>query len=322
VKATSRPVGILSALLLCIAPFAGAQAQPGGKVMRIVVPFAAGGAREVLARTFYSELGAALGETVIIDNRPGAGGAIGTASVAKAAPDGQTLIFAASSHNVTALLGASPAYDPIRDFAAVANIGMQSYVLMTSAAVPGKTAADFVRYARAHPGSLNYASAGHGSSSHLAMAYFASLAGLDMVHIPFKSSQDATNDVLAARSHAVVVPNVGAIPFAKDARMRLLGVTSLKRSPFLPELPPVAESVPGYEFDSWFGLLAPARTPKPVIARINAEVAKLLRDPVILARLASQGVAPRPLSPEGFERLIREDYEEIAKVVKTVGRIE
>jgi tripartite-type tricarboxylate transporter receptor subunit TctC len=242
--------------------------------------------------------------------------------VAKAVPDGQTLIFAASSHNVTALLGATPAYDPIRDFAAVANIGMQSYVLMTSAAIPGKTAADFIRYARANPGKLNYASAGHGSSSHLAMAYFASLAGLDMVHIPFKSSQDATNDVLAARSHAVVVPNVGAIPFAKDARMRLLGVTSLKRSPFLPELPPVAENVPGYEFDSWFGLLAPARTPKPVIERINAEVAKLLRDPAILARLASQGVAPRPLSPEAFERLIREDYEDMAKVVKAVGRIE
>jgi tripartite-type tricarboxylate transporter receptor subunit TctC len=312
----------LAAILCFAACLPSAEAQPGGAVMRIVVPFAAGGAREILARTFYSELGAALGTTAIIDNRPGAGGAIGTAYVAKAAPDGHTLIFAASSHNVTALLGASPAYDPLRDFAAVANIGMQSYVLMTSAAVPGKTAAEFIRYARANPGRLNYASAGHGSSSHLAMAYFASLAGLDMVHIPFKSSQDATNDVLAARSHAVVVPNVGAIPFAKDARMRLLGVSSLARSPFLPELPPVAESLPGYEFDSWFGLLAPARTPKAVIGRINAEVGKLLRDPVILARLASQGVVPRPLSPEAFERLIREDYEEMARVVKTVGRIE
>jgi tripartite-type tricarboxylate transporter receptor subunit TctC len=313
---------MIRAILLCAVALLPSLAPAQTKVMRIVVPFAAGGAREVLARTFYSELGAALGETAIIDNRPGAGGAIGTASVAKAAPDGQTLIFAASSHNVTALLGAKPPYDPIRDFAAVANIGMQSYVLMTSAAIPGKTAAEFVRYARANPGKLNYASAGHGSSSHLAMAYFASLAGLDMVHIPFKSSQDATNDVLAARSHAVVVPNVGAIPFAKDARIRLLGVTSLRRSQFLPELPPVAESVPGYEFDSWFGLLAPARTPRAVIERINTEVGKLLRDPVILARLARQGVVPRPLSPEAFERLIREDYEETAKVVKAVGSIE
>jgi len=299
-----------------------AAAQPGGKVMRIVVPFAAGGAREVLARSFYSELGTVLGATVIIDNRPGAGGAIGTASVAKAAPDGQTLIFAASSHNVTALLGANPPYDPIRDFAGVANIGMQSYVLMASAAVPAKTATEFVAYAKTNPGKLNYASAGHGSSSHLAMAYFASLAGLDMVHIPFKSTADANNDVLAARSHAAIVPNVGAIPFLKDERIRLLGVTSQKRSAFLPEVPPVAESVPGYAFDSWFGLLAPARTPEAVIARINAGVAKLLRDPVILARLATQGVEPRPLSPEAFERLIRDDYEDMAKVVKTVGRIE
>src|SRR6267378_63706 len=311
------------AALLCVAALLPqAAAQPGGKVMRIVVPFAAGGTREVLARTFYSELGAALGTTAIIDNRPSAGGAIGTASIAKAAPNDQTLIFAASSHNVTALLGANPPYDPIRDFAAIANIGMQSYVLMASAAVPARTAAEFVAYARSNPGRLNYASAGHGSSGHLAMAYFASLAKLDMVHIPFKSSQDATTDVLAARSHAVIVPNVGAIPFVKDERIRLLGVTSQRRSAFLPEVPPVAESVPGYGFDSWFGLLAPARTPKPVIARINAAVAKLLRDPVILARLATQGVEPRPLSPEAFERLIREDYEDMARVVKAVGRIE
>ncbi len=313
---------LCAALALISALLPQAAAQPGGKLMRIVVPFAAGGAREVLARTFYSELGAALGTTAIIDNRPGAGGAIGTASVAKAAPDGQTLVFAASSHNITALLGANPAYDPIKDFAGVANIGMQSYVLMASASVPAKTVAEFLTYAKANPGKLNYASAGHGSSSHLAMAYFANLAGLDMVHIPFKSTADANNDVLAARSHAVIVPNVGAIPFVKDGRIRLLGVTSQKRSVFLPGVPPVAESLPGYEFDSWFGLLAPARTPKAVIARINAEVAKLLRDPVILARLASQGVEPRPLSPEAFERLIREDYEEMAKVVKAVGRVE
>src|SRR5882724_7673963 len=148
----------IGASLLCIALVSPASAQPGGKVMRIVVPFAAGGAREVLARTFYSELGAALGQTTIIDNRPGAGGAIGTASTAKAAPDGQTLIFAASSHNITALLGANPPYDPIKDFAGVANVGMQSYVLMTSAAVPAATVAELVEYARSNPGKLNYAS--------------------------------------------------------------------------------------------------------------------------------------------------------------------
>jgi tripartite-type tricarboxylate transporter receptor subunit TctC len=316
-----------SRIRICAAAFLAALispafAQPGGTLMRIIVPFAAGGAREVLARTFYSELGAALGVTAIIDNRPGAGGAIGTAYVAKAAPDGRTLIFAASSHNVTALLGAHPPYDPIRDFTAVANIGMQSYALITSAQIPADSVGAFLRYARDNPGKLNYASAGHGSSSHLAMAYFASLAGLSMVHIPFKSSQDATNDVLAGRSHAVIVPNVGAIPYAKDARVRILGVTSRERSPFLPGAPPVAASLPGYEFDSWFGLLAPAGTPRATVERINAEVAKLLRDPVILKRLASQGVVPRPLSPDAFARLIREDYDETAKIVKTVGSID
>ena len=310
---------MIRALVLCAAVLPSLAAA---QVTRIVVPFAAGGAREVLARTFYAELGAALGQTVIIDNRPGAGGAIGTAFVARAVPDGRTLIFAASSHNLTALLGATPAYDPIADFAAVANIGMQSYVLMASASIPARTTAELIAYAKANPGKLNYASAGHGSSTHVAMAYFAKLAGVSMVHIPFKSSQDAVNDVLAARSHAVIVPNVGAIPYAKDARLRLLGVTSLERSPFLPGAPPVAGSVPGYEFDSWFGLLAPARTPGPVIGRINAEVAKLLRDPVILKRLAGQGVVPRPLSPEAFARLIRDDYGQTAKMVRAVGSIE
>ena len=182
-----------------------AAAQVGGKLVRIVVPFAAGGAREVLARSFYSELGAALGQPVIVENRPGAGGAIGTASVAKAAPDGNTLVFAASSHHITALLAERPPYDPIKDFAAVANIGMQSYVLMTSAALPARKVSELVSYAKARPGALNYASPGHGSSGHLAMAYFCRLAGIEMVHIPYKSTQDATNDVLAGRSQALIV---------------------------------------------------------------------------------------------------------------------
>jgi tripartite-type tricarboxylate transporter receptor subunit TctC len=310
------------AALACGAFAAPAPAQVGGKVIHIVVPFAAGGAREVLARSFYSELGAALGQPVIVENRPGAGGAIGTASVAKAAPDGNTLVFAASSHNVTALLAERPPYDPIKDFAAVANIGMQSYVLMTSAELPARKVSELVRHAKARPGALNYASPGHGSSGHLAMAYFTKLAGIEMLHIPFKSTQDATNDVLAGRSHALIVPNVGAIPFAKDGRIRLLGVTSPNRSAFLPEVPAVAEELPGYVFESWFGLLAPARTPRPVIERINAEVAKLLANPAILERLAAQGVEPRALTPEAFEKLLREDYAAMAKVVKAVGRVE
>jgi tripartite-type tricarboxylate transporter receptor subunit TctC len=291
----------------------------GGKVIRIVVPFAAGGAREVLARTFYAELGAALGQTIIVENRPGAGGAIGTASVAKAPPDGTTLVFAASSHNATALLAEQPAYDPLKDFAAVANIGMQSYVLMANASLPALTVGELIKYAKANPGKLNYSSPGHGSSGHLAMAYLATLAGIDMVHIPFKSTQDATNDVMAGRSHGTIVPNVGV---SRDPRIRLMAVTSPRRSKFLPDVPAVAEDLPGYAFESWFGLLAPAHTPKPVIDRINAEVDKLLKNPTILARLHAQGVEPRPLSPDAFTKLVADDYATMAKMVKTVGKVE
>ena len=297
-------------------------AQARGQITRIVVPFAAGGAREILARTFRGELAAALEQTIIVENRPGAGGAIGTASVAKAPPDGHTLLFAAASHNVTALLSSAPAYDPIKDFAPVANIGMQSYVLMASAQLPARTVGDLINEAKANPGKLNYASPGPGSSGHLAMAYFAKLAGIEMVHIPFKSTQDATNDVIAGRSHVLIVPNVGALPFARDERIRLLGVTSPKRSPFLPQVPAIAETLRGYEFESWFGLLAPAHTPEPVIERINTAVSGLLKDKVILDRLARQGVEPRPLTPEAFGGLIRDDYEAMAKVVKLVGRVQ
>ena len=297
-------------------------AQPGGKVIHLVVPFDAGGAREVLARSFYSELGQALGQTVIVENRPGAGGAIGTASVARSAPDGQTLVFAASSHNITALLSPNAGYDPIKDFVPVANVGMQSYVLMTSAQVPAKNVAEFIAYAKANPGKLNYASPGHGSSGHLAMAYFCKLAGIDMVHIPYKSTQAATNDVLAGRSHALIVPNVGATPYVNEPRMRLLGVTSPKRSEFLPNVPPIGEQLKGYTLESWFGILAPHGTPKGLVDRVNAAMAKVLKEPEVLKRLHSQGVEPRPLAPEPFGAMVMGDYNTLAQVVKSLGKVD
>jgi tripartite-type tricarboxylate transporter receptor subunit TctC len=324
-KIGTVPVYRRRALLIALAGLACAPkvyGQARGQITRIVVPFAAGGAREILARTFRGELAAALEQTIIVENRPGAGGAIGTASVAKAPPDGHTLLFAASSHNATALLSSTPAYDPIKDFAPVANIGMQSYVLMTSAQLPARTVSELINEAKANPGKLNYASPGPGSSGHLAMAYLARLAGVEMVHIPFKSTQDATNDVIAGRSHALIVPNVGALPFAHDERIRLLGVTSPKRSLFLPQVPAIAETLPGYAFESWFGLLAPAGTPQPIIEHINAAVSGLLKEKVILERLSRQGVEPRPLTPEAFGQLIRDDYEAMAKIVKLVGRVQ
>jgi tripartite-type tricarboxylate transporter receptor subunit TctC len=313
---------MLRCVALLVAMLLAASATAQDKTLKIVLGYPPGASSDTLTRLLADKMRVSLGQPVVVENRPGAGGAIGTASVAKAAPDGTTLVFAASSHFTTALLAEKPPYDPIKDFAPVANIGMQAYVLMASAQLQARTVKELVAYARANPGRLNYSSPGHGSSGHLAMAYFASLAGIEMVHIPYKSTQDATNDVLAGRSHALIVPNVGAMPFAKEGRIRLLGVTSPRRSAFLPGVPAVAEDLPGYAFESWFGILAPAGTPRPVIERINAEVAKLLKNPAILARLAAQGVEPRPLSPEAFGRLLREDYVATAKMVKAVGKVD
>jgi tripartite-type tricarboxylate transporter receptor subunit TctC len=271
-------------------------------------------------RILAQPLGQALGQPVVVENKPGADGAIAAAEVAKAAPDGHTLILAAASHTINGSLYAKLPYDPIGDFTGVAHIGTVGYVLMVSAALAAKTVAEFVDYARANPGRLNYATAGNGSATHLSMAYFAGLARIDLVHVPYKATNEAVNEVLAGRSHAVIAANIGALGFVRDARVRMLGVTSAKRSKFLPELPTIAESgVPGYEFDSWLGLLGPAGISVSTVERINAAVAGLLKDPVILDRLAKQGIEPNALSPEAFNALLRADFAKMARVVKASG---
>jgi tripartite-type tricarboxylate transporter receptor subunit TctC len=306
---------LLATLLALAATAAAAQA-----VVRIVVPFAAGGVQDILARTIGAELGAQLGRSVIVENRSGAGGTLGTGSVAKATADGNTLILAGASHTIGGSLYAKLPYHPIHDFTGVAHIGSVDYVLMVTAGVPATTLREFLAFGKSNPGKLNYASAGNGSATHLSMAYFASLAGVDMVHVPFKATGEAINEVLAGRAHAVIAANIGALAFAKDARVRMLGSTGTKRSRFLPELPTVAESgVPGYEFDSWIGLVGPAGIPKATVETINAAVGNLLKDPVILERLAKQGVEPQALSPDSFNALLRANFEKMARVVKISG---
>lgn len=292
----------------------------GQNVIRVVVPFAAGGVQDIIARSISAELGAALARTVIVENRSGAGGTIGTGSVAKAAPDGNTLILAGASHTIGGSLYAKLAYHPINDFTGVAHIGSVDYILMVSSTVPGGNLREFLSYAKANPGKLNYASAGSGSATHLSMAYFVSLAGIDMVHVPFKATGEAINEVLAGRAHAVIAANIGALAYVKDARVKMLGSTGTRRSKFIPELPTVDEAgVPSYMFDSWIGLVGPAGMPRATVDQINAAVGRLLRDPVILERLAKQGVEPQALSPEAFNGLLRANFERMAQVVKISG---
>lgn len=295
-------------------------AQSGRDVTKIISPFAAGGGREVLARTFLAEFAAALGDTVIIDNRPGAGGATGTLAVAHAASDGKTLLMTGTNHNVVPASMTPPPYDAIKDFSAVAAIGTGSNVLMSSAQSPFASVAEFLKYAKANPGKLNYASAGIGSASHLTMAYLMGLAGIDMTHIPYKSSGAASTEMMAGRVDVTFVTAAEVKGYAKEARVRMLGISSPKRSKFLPELTPLAEAgIPGFSYESWWGLLAPANTPRPVVLKINAAMEKALRDPAVVERLAKLTVEPSVMKPEEFDAFLKKDTETAKRLLRSAS---
>ena len=297
-----------------------AMAQAGGNVSRIVVPFAPGGAREAPARAIQQELGTETGQTWIIEAKPGAGGAIGTVAVAKAEPDGRTLLMAASSHFVTAAMGATPNYDPVKDFQVVANLGDQNYILLVSGELPVRTVAEFISLAKSKPGAMNYGSAGIGSSTHLAMAYFVKAAGIDVVHIPYKGTAEAVTDVGGNRAQAVIVPTAGSAAFRNDPRYRVLGITGKKRSPTLPNVPTIAESgLPGFEFESWFGLIGPAGIPRATVDKLNAAINKLAATKAVQERLVGLGLDPSPLSVDAFQKEFLKDRDLMYKIVSDVG---
>ena len=244
--------------------------------------------------------------------------------MAKSAPDGNTLLLAAASHTITGHVYPKLPYHPLNDFSAVAHIGTIDYLLIANAELPVKNVAELVAYAKANPGKLNYATAGAGSATHLSMAYFASLAGIDVVHIPLKGTNEAINEVLAGRSHLVIASTIGALGFLKDNRVRMLGVTGAVRSKFAPELPTLAEAGAGvglrnYVFDSWLGLLGPAGIPKATMDQYNGAMAKILQTPSMLEKLDKQGIVPKAMTPEAFMALLRENSAAMAAVVKAAG---
>ena len=293
------------------------------RVIRIVVPYGPGAVQDTVARTFSEELGQALGASVVVENRAGAGGTVGTQAVARST-DNNTLVMAAASHTLAGHLYSKLGYDPIKDFTGVAYIGNSGYVI----AVPGNlgvnTLADYVKLLKSKPGQLNYASAGNGSATHLGMAYFLAKAGAEMQHVPMKSTGDAVNEVLAGRVQGVVPALVGVMGFRNDPKIKLLAYTGAQRSKFLPDLPTVAEAgVPGYKFDSWFGLLAPATMPKAEVEKINAAMNKVLADPAVQERLAKLGVEGGTMGVDAFNKLLRADDVQAATLVKASGaRIE
>lgn len=318
---TSRILRTLAVLTLAAASASPALAQ---RVIRIVVPFGPGAVQDTVARTFNNELGKELGASVIVENRAGAGGTIGTSAVAKAT-DNNTLVLAAASHTLAGHLYSKLDYDPIRNFTGVAYIGNSGYVIAAPGNMNVNSLADYVQAVKAQPGKLNYASAGNGSATHLGMAYFLAKAGVEMQHVPMKSTGDAVNEVLAGRVQGVTSSLIGVMGFRGDPRMKILAYTGSQRSKFLPELPTVAEAgVPGYRFESWIGVLAPSSMPKAEADKLNAAINKVLQDPEVQKRLATLGVeVGGNQNVDQFQKLLKDDYDQAGALVKASGaRIE
>lgn len=298
-----------------------AQAAFPSKPITIVVPFSAGGTTDLLARVVAQQLGVELGQSVVVDNKPGAGGNIGGAFVAKATPDGHTLLMGAvGTHAINASLYKKMPYDNIKDFAPLTRVAMVPNLLVANPAQPFKTVQELIAYAKANPGKVNFASSGSGTSVHLSGELFKSLAKVDIQHIPYKGSAPAMNDLLGNQVNIMFDNLPSAISHVRAGKLRALAVTTAKRSPDLPDVPTIAEAgVPGYEATSWFGLFAPAATPAPVKAKLHAALVKVLAHPDVKKKIDEQGGEPMSESPEQFAAFILEETQKWAKVVKDSG---
>jgi len=310
-------LGRRAALTALVGLAFSAQAQD---IIRIVVPFGAGAVQDTVARTFSNELGQELGASVIVENKAGAGGTLGTSQVAQAKPDGKTLVLAAASHNLVAHLYSKLPYHPKEDFVGVSYLGRTGYVVGVSSASGITSVRDLIERAKKAPNTLNYASAGNGSASHLAAAALAAQAGVELQHIPMKSTGDATTELLAGRVELVTGATIGMLAYEKEPRIKLLAYSGKQRSRFLPNLPTVAEAgVPGYAFDSWLGLLAPKGTPDAVVQRINQAVQKVLAKPEVQQRLERVGVEAGTLPSAQFQKLLDADFVSAGQIVKAAG---
>ncbi|HMH19549.1 MAG TPA: tripartite tricarboxylate transporter substrate binding protein [Burkholderiales bacterium] len=293
------------------------QAYPS-KPIRLIVPFAAGGGNDNVARLVGKRLSDGLGQQVVVDNRPGAGGVLGAELAAKAAPDGYTLFLGGvGSHAVNPNLHERLPYDPIRDFSPVALLASAPLILVVHPSVPVNSFAEFVAYARARPGQLNYASNGNGSSSQLAAVMFDSMAGVDMVHVPYKGLAPALADLLSGQVQLMFSSVVAILPHIKAGKLRGLAVTGRRRLASMPDLPTIAESgLPGYEASSWYGILAPAGTPRDIVQRLNAEIAKALDQPEVRGSLLAEGAEPVGGTPEQFATHIRSEKDRLGKLIR------
>jgi len=295
---------------------AQAQAYPN-KPIRLIVPFPPAGSTDIVARTVAERLGAALGQNVIVDNKPGATGAIGLEALARAEPDGYTIgLGTIGSIAINPMVNRKLPWDPLRDFAPIGYVGSTPFALLVNPGVKAATVAEFVALAKAQPGKLTYATGGNGGSQHVAAVLLEDMAGISMTQIPYKGSGPALIDLMGGQVDALIEPAVSAAPHIKSGKVRALALTGLRRSAGFPGVPLVADTVPGYDVSAWFALFAPARTPRPVIARLNEELDKILRNPQVIDRLGQVGVDVAPASAAQLGDFLKSEITKWDKVVK------
>jgi tripartite-type tricarboxylate transporter receptor subunit TctC len=311
---------LLGALLLaCAAPLVAAQDYPT-KPVRIIVPFAAGGPADVYARFIAQRLQDALGQAFVVDDRPGAGSIIGTDAVAKSAPDGYTLLLMSNAHTVNESLITNKPFQLMRDFAPIAAINSSDLVLVARSALPVATLAELIAAAKAKPGALSYASSGPGTPYHMAGELFKAMAGVSILHVPYKGSSGARSDVLGGQVDLMfdAVPTMSE--HVRAGRVKALGTTGTTRSAVLPDVPTIAEAgVPGYEATIWLGLMAPKNTPPAIVNRLNAEVVKIVSSPDVVKAWKAQGASPMAMSVAEFTRYLDDDIVKWARIVRVSG---
>jgi tripartite-type tricarboxylate transporter receptor subunit TctC len=311
----------LLGLAMCFAA-AGAIAQPyPSKPLRLVVPFGPGGSNDIVGRILAQKMAENLGQPVVVDNRPGAGGMVGTDSVVRSAPDGYTLMIGATS-TIAANVGLYPkrGFDPLKHLTPITQIAEGSFLMAVPASSPAKSVREFIELARAKPGQLNYGTSGRGSSMHLMGEMFKMMAQVDMVHVPYKAGGPAIADLAVDRVQLLYSDLAALLPFVKSGQVRALAVTTPKRSALLPELPTMSEAgVPGYDATSWYGILGPAGLSRDIVMRLNGELARILHSADIKERFASLGIEPVTGTPEEFAGYIREQVVKWSQVAKSSG---
>ena len=311
---------LLAALSLCCPLAALAQAYPT-KSIRVIVGFAPSGGTDIAARTLSQKLAETLGQSIVIDNRPGAGGTIGNALAATAPPDGYTLLMTANGpHAIAPSLYASLPYDIFKDYASISLVATNPYVLLVHPSLPATSVKEFIAWLKANPNQANFSSAGNGTPAHLAGELFKAMASVSMTHVPYKGAAPALTGLMGGQVNVLFSEMLTAAPHLKSGKVRALAVTTSTRTAFLPDLPTISETgLAGYDVSVWYGLLAPAGTPKAIIARLNSEVVHALQTQDVKERFSNMGSTASSSTPAEFDALIKRDYEKWARVIKSAG---